>query len=54
LSRRPAAVLALALVALGLAGCGAKPAPIPESDGELGTRPGLISGPSGEFVLYQK
>jgi hypothetical protein len=52
--RRPATALALALLLAGLAGCGLRPAPIPESDSELGTRPGLLSGPSGEFVVYRQ
>jgi len=52
---RPAAALALLLlVAAGLAGCGLKPAPIPPSESELGNRPGLLTGPSGEFTLYRQ
>jgi hypothetical protein len=51
---RPAVALALLLIAAGLAGCGLQAAPIPASDSELGTRPGLLSGPSGEFTLYRQ
>lgn len=49
--RRRAAAL-LAAVALLLAGCGLKPAPFPTPDTELGQRPGLLSGPTGEFTVY--
>jgi hypothetical protein len=52
--RRAAAALVLLLIAAGLAGCGAKSRPIPESEGELGNAPGLLSGPSGEFTVYRQ
>ncbi|HLZ66143.1 MAG TPA: hypothetical protein VKQ29_07920 [Aliidongia sp.] len=51
---RLAAAAALLLMAVGLAGCGVKSRPIPPSEGELGNSPGLLSGPAGEFTVYQK
>jgi len=52
---RAATALALLLLAAGLGGCGSlKPAPIPESDSEIGNGPGLLSGPTGEFTVYRK
>jgi hypothetical protein len=37
--------------ALLLAACSLKPAPFPEPDSELGTRPGLLTGATGEATI---
>ncbi len=37
-----------------LVGCGLKPAPFPAPESELGHRPGLFSGPSGEMTIYNR
>ncbi|HUA54203.1 MAG TPA: hypothetical protein VMB81_18655 [Candidatus Sulfotelmatobacter sp.] len=42
---------ALLGAALALAGCGMQPMPYPPSPGELGTRPGLLSGQTGEITF---
>lgn len=52
--RLAAALLLLLLSGLGLGACGIKPAPFPVSDSELGTGPGLLSGPAGEFTVYRQ
>ena len=45
---RRCAIAGLALLA---AACNMKPAPFPTPDGELGPRPGLLSGPTGELTI---
>jgi hypothetical protein len=49
-----AVVLMLLLTGVGLGGCGIKPAPFAVPESELGGGPGLLSGPSGEFVVYHQ
>jgi hypothetical protein len=46
--------LAVAALLLLLGACGVKPAPFPVPESELGSGPGLLSGPSGEFTLYRQ
>jgi hypothetical protein len=43
------ALVALCLAAL--AGCGFEPMPLPDTGG-MNPRPGLLTGKSGEFVIY--
>jgi hypothetical protein len=42
---------ALAGAALALAGCGIQPMAFPGSPGEIGNRPGLISGDTGSLAI---
>jgi len=42
---------ALVGAALALAGCGIQPMPFPGSPGELGERPGLLSGQTGSVTI---
>jgi hypothetical protein len=46
--------LAVAALLLLLGACSVKPAPFPVPASELGSGPGLLSGPSGEFTLYRQ
>jgi hypothetical protein len=40
---------------VGLLGaCGIKPAPFPIPQSEMSSQPGLISGPTGELVIYER
>jgi hypothetical protein len=48
-----AAVVAIVLVAL-LAACGGKPMPFPTPASELGDRPGLVTGESGSWTVFQR
>ena len=49
---RAASFLVLCAVVLGtLAACGFEPMPVPDSSG-MKPGPGLLTGKSGEFVLY--
>ena len=43
--------LVIAGLALAAAACSMKPAVFPTPDSELGVRPGLLSGPTGELTL---
>lgn len=46
------AMLAVALALLS--GCGFKPIPFPTPSSELGNRPGLLTGKTGDAVLYRQ
>lgn len=46
-------LLQIAACLVGLAACGFQPMPIPTS-GEIPPGPGVLTGKSGEFVLYGK
>jgi hypothetical protein len=48
---RGAAVLAVALL---IAACQAKPMPFPVPASELDNRPGLLTGKSGEAVIFSR
>jgi len=47
-------IAAVLLLLTGLGGCGIKPAPFAVPESELGGGPGLLSGPSGEFVVFHQ
>jgi hypothetical protein len=52
--RRALALTLLMVLAAGLGGCGVRPAPFPTPQSDLDDRPGLMSGPDGEFTLYRR
>jgi hypothetical protein len=37
-----------------LGACGGKPIEFPTPDSELGDHPGLLTGPSGAWIVYQR
>jgi hypothetical protein len=46
-------LIAVALIGM-LSACGGKPMAFPTPDSELGDRPGLLTGPSGAWTVYQR
>ena len=46
--------LVLGAVLVLLAACGLQPAPFPTPTSEMEPRPGIISGPTGDVVLYRQ